>query len=268
MMKKIIQKSLCVTVLFCSANAAVYGDAINIAVGDFCPYQCDPKKEDGKIGFMSELAEVIFKKEGHTVHFTTLPFRKSVKQTEEGVYDAVVCNIGHSKELLFSTQRTGVLQQTFFIKKGNPWKYKGIESLESAVIASVIGYDLSAFSPEYEAYLQKKRETNAVQYIGGENFILRNAKKIQAGRVTTYNEDAGLFNYVTMKAGIQDEFTTAGMLGENSLYMGFSPKNSNSAQYVEIFDRGIKALRESGELKSILAPYGAEDWELAIPEEK
>ena len=268
MMKKIIKNSLYIAVLCSSVNSTVYADIINIAVGDFCPYQCDPKKEDGKIGFMSELTEAIFTKEGHTVNFTTLPFRKSVKKTEEGQYDAVVCNIGHSKTLLFSKQRIGALEQTFFVKKGNPWRYEGIASLESVVIASVIGYDLSSFSPEYEAYLQKKQDTNAVQYIGGENFILRNAKKIQAGRVTTYNEDAGLFNYVTMKAGINDEFSTAGVLGANSLYMGFSSKNPNASKYIDIFDRGIRALRKSGELKSILTSYGVKDWEVAALEQK
>ena len=245
----------------------MYADAINIAVGDFCPYQCNPKKEDGKIGFMSKLTEVIFKKEGHTVHFTTLPFRKSVKKTEEGQYDAVVCNLGHSKALLFSKQRIGVLEQTFFVKKGDPWRYGGIASLETAVVASVIGYNLSAFSPEYEAYLQKNGiQTRCNTSVGKTSFY--GMQKIQAGRVTTYNEDAGLFNYETMKAGINDAFSTAGILGANSLYMGFSPKNPNASKYVEIFARGIKALRKSGELKSILASYGAKDWELSIPEEK
>ena len=266
-MEKVISMFACVALFFATANSIVLADTINIAVGDFCPYQCDPKKEDGKIGFMSEITESIFQNTGHTIRFTVLPFKRAVSRTEEGVYDAVVCNVGHSKHLLFSKERIGILQQTFFVKRGTPWMYEGVKSLESVVVASVIGYDLSAFSPEYEAYLKKNRHTNAVQYISGENFTLRNAKKILAGRVTTYNEDAGLFNYATMKAGIDEEFTTAGILGENSLYMGFSPDNPNSPRYAEIFDRGIKTLRESGELEYILASYGAEDWEKDILEE-
>lgn len=266
-MKIIIKMFACIVFFFYTASSIVSADTINIAVGDFCPYQCDPEKEDGRIGFMSEITESIYKDAGHTINFTVLPFKRAISQTEEGVYDAVVCNVGHSKQLLFSKQRIGVLQQTFFVKKGDPWMYEGIESLESAVVASVLGYDLSAFSPEYEAYLKKNRHSNAVQYIGGENFILRNAKKILAGRVTTYNEDAGLFNYVTMKAGIGDEFSTAGILGGNSLYMGFSSDNPNAPLYVEIFDKGIKTLRESGELDYILSSYGVEDWENGMPEE-
>jgi ABC-type amino acid transport substrate-binding protein len=51
------------------------------------------------------------------------------------------------------------------------------------------------------------------------------------------------------------------MLGDNSLYIGFSPENPNSQVHADIFDRGINAMRENGELKRILTLYGAEDWE-------
>jgi len=246
----------------CALGSSAHADTINIAVGDFCPYQCVPEKEKGRIGFMSEFTKVIFEKAGHTVNFTVVPFKRAIMGTEKGLYDALVCNTGHSKSLLFSQQRIGALQQKFFVKEGSAWQYTGIKSLEGIVVASVIGYDLSAFSPEYEAYIQANSDTPAVQYIGGDDFILRNAKKILADRVTTYNEDAGLFNYATMKAGIGDRFRTAGILGENSLYMGFSSHNPKAQLYADIFDNGIQALRDSGELFHILESYGATDWEV------
>jgi len=260
-MKQVLNIFAGAIISLCALGSSAHADTINIAVGDFCPYQCDPEKEGGRIGFMSEFTKVIFEKAGYTVNFTVVPFKRAIIGTEKGKYDALVCNTGHSKTLLFSQQRIGALQQKFFVRKGNPWQYAGVKSLEHIVVASVIGYDLSAFSPEYEAYLKKNSDTPAVQYIGGDDFILRNAKKILAGRVTTYNEDAGLFNYATMKAGIGDRFSTAGVLGENSLYMGFSPHNPKAKLYAEIFDNGIQVLRDSGELTRILSAYGATDWE-------
>jgi len=260
-MKKVLNIFALGMLTLYTLSSSAQADTINIAVGDFCPYQCVSEKEGGRIGFMSEFTKVIFEKAGHTVNFTVVPFKRAIVGTEKGQYDALVCNTGHSKTLLFSQQRIGALQQKFFVRKGHPWQYTGVKSLEHIVVASVIGYDLSAFSPEYEAYLKKNSGTPAVQYIGGDDFILRNAKKILAGRVTTYNEDAGLFNYATMKAGIGDRFSTAGILGENSLYMGFSPHNPNAQLYADIFDNGIKALRDSGELLHILESYGAIDWE-------
>jgi len=260
-MKNNIKIFTFISMLFCCANSTVSADTLNIAVGDFCPYQCDPKKENGKIGFMSEITKIIFEQAGHEVNFIELPFKRAISETEQGLYDFVVCNEGHSTKLIFSKERISVLEQTFFVHKDTTWRYEGIKSLEAIIIASVIGYDLSAFNPEYEAYLQRNRHTNSVQYIGGDNFILRNAKKIQAGRVTTYNEDSDLFNYSTMRAGINDEFISAGILGRNSLYVGFSPENAKSSIYADIFDKGIVVLRKSGKLKSILASYGVEDWE-------
>jgi len=86
-------------------------------------------------------------------------------------------------------------------------------------------------------------------YVGGVDAPLRNLNKILVGKITTFNEDAALFRYVTMKAGITDMFDVAGSLGDNNQYMGFSPKNPNSPKYAEILDKGIKEMRESNNLE-------------------
>ncbi|WP_320006234.1 transporter substrate-binding domain-containing protein [Maridesulfovibrio sp.] len=240
----------------------VIAGRIVAATIDYCPYQCVPEKEEGKVGYVTEILKVIYERAGYEITFQLTPYKRGVQGVERGEYDLIPnVNSGHSKKMIFSKRRNGVLRQNFYVRKGETWKYDGVESLQGITVGSVIGYDYSSFSPEYEAYLQKYKNTPSVQYVGGAYGPMINLKKILKGRITTFNEDKYLFEYLAGKSGIKNEFELAGTLGENMQYVGFAPGNSRSVRLAEIFDEGILQLRESGELKRILTKYDLKDWE-------
>ena len=251
---------LAILILLLQQNVVI-AERLIVAAIDYCPYQCVPEKEDGKVGYVTEILRVIYERAGYDITFQRTPYKRGVQGVERGEYDLMPnVNSGHSKKIIFSKHRNGVLQQNFYVKKGEKWKYCGIESLRDITVGSVIGYDYSSFSPEYESYLQKHQNSQAVQYVGGAYGPMTNLKKILKGRITTFNEDKYLFEYLTGKCGLKDEFELAGTLGKNMQYVGFAPNNPRSEHLAEIFDEGITELRKSGELKRILAKYNLEDW--------
>ncbi len=63
-----------------------------------------------------------------------------------------------------------------------------------------------------------------------------------------------------MKEGITGQLEIAGTLGILKNYIGFSPKHPNAKTLINMYDQGIKKLRESGQLNQILSRYGVEDW--------
>lgn len=259
-MKIIVWFSLCF-VFFFLVPSTFGKETITIAYLDYCPYQCVPGNENGKEGYAVEMQKIIFARAGITVKTTLVPFARALKGLEAGRYDASpTINTNHSKLIILSNETSAVLRQIFYVKKGDPWRYSGVESLRKVHIGTIPGYNYSSFSPEYEAYIQQNKGNKAVQYVGGEDAQSKNFLKILKGRITTFNEDAGLAQYITTKMGINDQFDEAGQLGNNIQYMGFSPKNPNSGRYVEIYDSGIRALRKSGELEEILKKYGIMDW--------
>lgn len=248
--------------LIASATSPLHAETISFAVLDYCPYMCDPQKENGKIGFVMEIQKTIFERAGYEVQTTFLPWRRLIVGVEKGEYDATPLNNSrHSDVIIRSKETSSVLRQIFYVRKGDTWRYNGIPSLANITIGNVIGYNYSPFSSEFEEYCQQHKDTNKVQYIGGEGAAQRNLQKIVAGRITTFNEDAGLTHYITTKIGIRDQLEEAGTLGNNIQYVGFSPKNPKSKKYAEIYDKGIREMRASGELERILRQYSMEDWE-------
>jgi polar amino acid transport system substrate-binding protein len=63
-----------------------------------------------------------------------------------------------------------------------------------------------------------------------------------------------------LKKELAGKFDTAGTLGILENYMGISPKRPDSRKLTELFDQGMKKLRDTGRLDTILSGYGLKDW--------
>lgn len=260
-MLKALNISFCLISL-CFLVSPLQATTITFALLDYCPYMCNPEKEGGRLGVAVEIQKTIFERAGYEIQTVFVPWRRLIVGVEKGKYDASpMVNPGHSKLIFRSKETSSVLRQVFYVKKGNLWRYEGVQSLENISIGSVIGYNYSPFSREFEDYCQKYKDTLKVQFVGGKDAPQINFKKILHGRITTFNEDAGLMQYITTKIGIRNQFEEAGVLGNNIQFVGFSPTNPDSSKYADIYDNGIRAMRESGELAEILQKYNMEDWQ-------
>lgn len=249
--------------LFLSENS-VHAESLDIAVHEFCPYICNPEKENGKEGYIVEMLNAIYQPAGYTLHFHRVPYVRGIRLVEQGIYDGMpMLNSQSSKEIILSKKLCGILIQNFYVKKGEPWRYDGVKSLENIFIGSIAGYNYSPLNPEYEAYLREYSNTTPkkVYYLATKNPTLSNLEMILKGRVTTFNECSDVVDYIASKNGLTGKFDMAGSLGILKNYMGISPKRSDAQKIVYIFDREIKKLRNNGQLNHILSKYGLEDWE-------
>jgi polar amino acid transport system substrate-binding protein len=239
-------------------------ETLKVALIDYPPFESDPAKTGGRWGYMPEVIDEIFGKQGIEVQFEFVPWLRAVRETETGGFDALpLVNSGHSKVLILSKEKSAILKQFFYVKKGNPWRFTGVRSLESIVVGSVLGYDYTTFSKDYQDYLKAHwDDPRRVVYTTGETASADLFRRILSGRVTTFNEDQTYFRYLMTQGDIgkEEDFEVGGTLGENSQFMGFSPARTTSAHYADLFDQGIRELRKSGRLKAILDSYGIADW--------
>lgn len=259
------QSGLLVFLVLVVQTPAVFAESLSVALLEYPPFESNPLKENGRWGYMPEVILEIFGKQGFEVKFDVLPWKRAIVETEKGVYDAIpLVNSGHSRTLVLSQEKSAVLKQMFYVKKGSPWRYRGPASWEEITIGWVLGYDYSTFSKEYQKYIEEHlQDRNRIVYTAGDTASADMFKKILTGRVTTFNEDQTFFQYTMAKGDIgrPGDFEVAGTLGTNDQYMGFSPANPQAARYASLFDHGIRALRASGKLKTILDSYGIDDWE-------
>ena len=233
----------------------VYGTEILIVADEWPPY-CG-KAGSTYPGYGIEIARQVFEAAGHTFKYLNLPWTRAIKETRAGRYNAI---IGAYKEeapdFVFPEEEFGVSRYSFYAKRGSLWTYDGIESLQSKQIGLIKGY---SYGEDLNAYF--KKNALHVQYTYGDDPLFQNIKKLLAGRYDTIIASENVMNYKINEMGVVGEVINVGVTDiSGKLYIAFSPKNENSVKYADTLSKGIRNLKNSGELVKILNRYGLHYW--------
>ncbi len=250
-----------IVALFFTSALILSADTITIRADEWCPYNCDPKSD--KPGFMIEIAKEAFGKAGHTVDYQLLPWSRALREAEAGKIVAVV---GASKEeadehsLLAPSIEQGVSENVFIVKKGNVWRFKGVESLNEITLGAIKDY---AYSKEIDGYIKKNiHDPNKIGLIAGEDALGIDFRKLLLGRIDVLIETKYVAQYKAKELSLQNEVEIAGVDADGDVrnFIAFSSANPKSKEYANLLSKGTEELRASGKLKEILVKYGLEDW--------
>lgn len=239
--------------------SVTYGQnkTVKIVTFDFCPWQCIRKSTSKDPGIAIEVAKIIFESEGYKIDFVEAPYARAIKGVEDGEYDLLLnLNALTSSKVALSAEPSAYLEMNFYTSKNEKWTYKGVSSLKDIKVVSVRGYNYSPLSVAYQNYLMENEKSGRVVIVSGDNASERALQMVLNKRVTTFNEDASVFEYFVFKNHLSKAFKMVGTLGGGPLYVGFSKKSNKVAVLKEVFDQGIRKLRKSGKLAEIVSRYG------------
>lgn len=231
-----------------------FGDTITLCGIVRAPYVTG---DEAKPGFLVEIAQSAFEPNGHTVEFEALPWKRAIimvrQNTKNGLVGVIRRNV---PDFIFPDEEQAFQQQRFFVNSGNPWKYKGLLSLKQVYIGVIGGYSYG----QMDSYIQKYKYTKFVQEIFGYQSLERNIRKLERNRISVVLEDHIIMNYALKILGKTEQFTEAGSLFGENVYISFSPNNPKSIEYATLLSNAMHKIRENGKLEEILNKYGIQDW--------
>lgn len=213
-----------INMLLCFPCSAA-GDTITIAADQWCPYNCEPDSKSP--GYGIEIADKIFEDAGHQIQYKILPWTRAIAATKNGAYGAV---IGATKEevpdFIIPEEEIGISRNVFFVRKGDPWRFKGVETLKEIRVGLIRDYSYG----ETCDYFFAAHKGNA-DYVGGDEAMELNIKKLLKGRITTFIADPNVLVLTAEKMGCLDEIEEAGEIGKgDKIYIAFSPENPKSEE--------------------------------------
>lgn len=243
-------------------QATAAADTLRFTTIDYCPFSCDPEKENGQEGFMTDILRSALEEAGHTVEITMLPYVRAVNAVVSGDYDGIVV-IGqeNAPDLIYPDVSIGVQRVAFFTKQGSSWQYSGVDSLAEIVVAIVKGYDY--IDTELNRYFSDNMESDRVVVLHGTSTIERGLKMLQTGRIDSYFEGEYSILYALKKLGLNEDIAIAGYSSEEFTDItGFSTHNPRSEEYARLLSNKIRTLRESGKYRKLLRSYGIKTEEI------
>jgi polar amino acid transport system substrate-binding protein len=242
--------------LFMLPTEVPAADTLTVVSDQWRPYSCVPGSD--MPGSTVEVVQAIFEPKGTKVVYRTMPYEEVLKETKAGKYNAVLN--GGRKEFegwIVSEEESGIARFMAFVKKGNPWRYTGLESLAGKRLGVVQGYRYDQ-GGKLDTWIADN--SRSVVAVSGDNPLEILQQKILLGEVDVVIDDAQAFNFVANAKKLNDKFQEAGLVHELPVYIGFSPARPESQKYAEIFTQGIRELRRSMKLAEILKKYGVSDW--------
>ena len=237
-----------------------FGNEITLVADQWCPYNCEQNSDN--MGYMIDLARSILGEAGHTVHYREINWSRSIVKSREGRYHGIIGAVkAEAPDFIFPDEPFGLAKNRFWVKKGDPWRYKGIYSLKGRWLGVIQDYD---YGKKISDYISKNEGSLAVQVKAGDDALDVLIKKLEHGRINVLNEDKNVFMYKLKQMGKMNLFDDAGddmaPIESSYVHIAFSPFFKESKTYAKLLSDGIKRYRQNGQLNKILSKYGLTDW--------
>ncbi|MBN8542944.1 MAG: transporter substrate-binding domain-containing protein [Alphaproteobacteria bacterium] len=237
--------------------------SISIVADAWCPYNCDA--EGDKKGYVVDIAKAIFEPEGISVHYEIMPWTRAIRLTRNGTHTAVIAaTTNEAKKFVFPQEIIGISDYRFYTLADHKWRFNGdMQSIHPISLGVVDGY---SYDIRMDAFISKHRNHREhIQVVGGSNASKQNIKKLIAKRIEVMLEDPNVLAYKMNEMGVTTSLRDAGALDttieqDELLYLAFSPKHPDAKSLATLFDKGLRKLRKTGKLNSILERYGIKDW--------
>ena len=236
---------------------AARADVITLRADEWCPYNC---AEDSDMpGYGIEIAREIFAKAGHTLDYKNMAWARALDECTKSTIDAVIGAARlEAPDLVYPEETIAVADNTFAVRHDSPWRYQGPASLQGIKLGAIRGYSYEGEVGEHvEAH---PRDQLKVDFVGGDQALAMNLKKLVAGRIDATVDAGPVLAYKAKQMGLADKVRFVGSVDASQTYIAFSPGNPKSREYAALLDKGIAEMRASGRLQQILDRYGVSDW--------
>ena len=245
----LLQKVVVAVGLLVATQAAA--DTIELRADPWCPYNCVPGSDQP--GVLVELASEALGPYGLTVNYDTLNWARSLEQASRGRIDGVIGAVPEEATRLVFGPPLAPYVDAVAWRRGEGRALSSVADLDGLTVAAINGY---AYDETIQSFIDAHRDDRTrVQFASGNDALLRNLRKLEAGRVDLVPETRAVLDYVIASNGMQDEFEIINVTEPRWVYIAFSPRRRTSDAYATALTEGMARLRASGRYEEILAAY-------------
>jgi polar amino acid transport system substrate-binding protein len=239
--------------LMCFSFPTMASVKIELATDPWCPYVCET--EDSADGVLIEIAEKALIDSGYLVNYRWLSWARALKEVRNGKIQGIIGMYqSDAPDLVFGQEHLMLSNMCFYVQAEDDWHFSDISSLAQRQLSVVNSY---SYGEVFDRYIKENTETatDHVHQMYGKDTLHKRIILMANGRFDTLIEDKLVVNLVNRSLAPTQRLKEAGCLSYQKVYIGFSTKSNLAQRLSRALDRGIKKLRESGELAEIIDKY-------------
>jgi len=238
-----------ISVFFMSFFSCTYAEdkqkIIRLTTSEFPPYISDSL--EGK-GFLVKMIRGAFQQQGYQVEIDFYPWQRAFILAKKGGYDGIFplwYSDERAKTFLYS-RPTVSSEITLYKQKQTIIKPLNYNTIKNYSIGAVRGYANPPLLNQSEILLELV------------TYDIQNLQKLAKGRVDLIVMDNYVANYLLMTELPQYVGKLTAIyppLEKKPHYLGLNHNSSHLKQKMTDFNRGFTILEETGQIKTLLAPY-------------
>ena len=186
-----------------------HAETINVCYDHWAPMTIFPSEESSDRGVVIDMLEQIYTSQGYELEYYEVPLARGLDMVAEGLCDMLpeyLYSERLEKDFVFATEETFAYTTAFVIRRDDPWRYSGIESMKGKRIATGPGWDYSSMSVDYQNYIDDPENSDSVEVIAGyDDVVDRVFRMIKEGRVDLYADNELVLQYVLNKMDLNDD---------------------------------------------------------------
>ena len=237
-------------------------ETLKVCYDQWAPMTMFTSEESSERGVVNDMLEHIYTSEGYTLEYYEVPLARGLEMVESGLCDILpeyLPSQVSENDFEYANEESFAYTTAFVVRRNDPWRYSGMESIIGKRIATGPGWDYSSVSLGYQNYLDDPNNKDFVEVIAGfDDVVDRILQMIRQNRVDLYADNAIVLQYALTQLKLNDELEVISPGFENKLreFPIFSKKipSEKRQELIRIWDEG-RLLLEGEKEKAFLQKY-------------
>ena len=182
---------------------------LKVCYDQWPPMTIFPSEGAPERGVIIDMLDQIYTAKGYELEYFEVPLARGLDMVADGVCD-MLPEMGHSdtpaKGYVYGNQATFAYTTAFAVRRGDAWRYNGVQSMQNRRVATGTGWDYSSMSADYQNYLDAPNNANFVEVVAGyDDVVDRIMNMIKQNRIDMYADNDLVLQYVINRLNLEDD---------------------------------------------------------------
>lgn len=196
---------LLATSMFNLSNAKT----LKVCYDQWAPMTIFPSEVSPARGVVIDMLDQIYTSKGYKLIYYEVPLARGLDMVAEGLCDILpeyLFSKNSTKGFVYASEKTFAYSSAFVVRRDDPWRYNGIESIKGKRIATGPGWDYSSMSVDYQNYIDDPKNSDLVEVIAGyDDVVDRIFRMIKENRVDLYVDNELVLQHILNRLNLGDD---------------------------------------------------------------
>lgn len=186
-----------------------HAKTLKVCYDQWAPMTIFPSETSNERGVVIDMLAQIYSSKNYKLEYYEVPLARGLDMVAEGLCDMLpeyLFSKQAEKKFVYANEATFSYLTAFVVRRDDPWRYNGIESIKGKRIATGPGWDYSSMSVSYQNYIDEPKNSNLIEVVAGNNDVVKRIfLMISENRVDLYADNELVLQHMLNTLNLHDK---------------------------------------------------------------